>query len=411
MSLKYKITYREIFYLICFFILLEPRYFFYVPFLNKVFKILICMVSGFLMTLYIFKYKTHSKTTLLIMLYHFYLCIVTIINNGEITTAILDTCIFVGLSICTERILKYKPSFLYTKLLFMLSIEIFINFLSIIIFPNGLYSTVFFHRNYFLGYDNQMINIIIPTIAFIFLYLDFQNSWFCWPCFVVSIISIATVLLIWSGASLVIIAIITVLVFTGLINVTRIFNMKNYLLVNLICFISIVILRMQYFFKNIIVNILGKNLTFSGRTYIWDRVIHFIVLNPIFGYGIENSTDRSAKMALASYYGVSNRLTGFSGLHAHNRFLETTYRGGIILLLIYMSILLIATYYLVKFKDSFCSKILSVVIFAYLTGMLTEYYRFSYMFFPFMVMSENISLLNKLMQSENIGHYKPKQGT
>ena len=125
---------------------------------------------------------------------------------------------------------------------------------------------------------------------------------------------------------MVILVIVNVVMLFNLCDNVRFFNAKNYLIINIEAFILMVLLKLQRIFEFLIVGILGKNLTLSGRIYIWDRTITLILQNPLFGYGVEYNEGRASKYALRTLYHTSSKLASFAGLHAHNRFLETTYR-------------------------------------------------------------------------------------
>ena len=61
-------------------------------------------------------------------------------------------------------------------------------------------------------------------------------------------------------------------------------------------FYGIVLLRLQNIFSFIIQNILGKDLTFTGRTRIWDNAIEFIKARFIIGYGKETGAVIASKL-------------------------------------------------------------------------------------------------------------------
>lgn len=60
-------------------------------------------------------------------------------------------------------------------------------------------------------------------------------------------------------------------------------------------------------------NLFGKDLTFSVRTYIWQRALSLIPLKPVWGYGISD-------MFVPAFGGVDHP--------AHNEILNVLYRGG-----------------------------------------------------------------------------------
>lgn len=369
--------------LICFlffFVLFEPRYFFYVEKVNKVFSIALMAISVVLLIYYVFfEWCKWSKITVLCLVYHAYLCVVTLFRNGDMVNAIQDSLFFCSICILTEYCLKYNPRFLYTKLLFLLSCEVVINLISIV-WLKGLYSASYVNDGYFFGNRNQMINVLLPAIMLGYIYALSQKKFSRSILFLLLGISLFSVIYTDSKAS----SLMTVLMLFPilcLINFSNLFNMATYLCANLLGFFLIVIVRIQEKMEAFIAFVFaGRNATFSGRDVIWNRTIQLISENPFFGYGLEKNADRIAKYADAT----------FGSLHAHNRFLETMYRGGIVLTIIYAVMLFIVVFSLTKNRKLDVAKIVSFTLFVYLVGMLTEFYRYSYFFFPMMVIAENI---------------------
>lgn len=85
-------------------------------------------------------------------------------------------------------------------------------------------------------------------------------------------------------------------------------------------------------------DVLGKDMTFTGRTYMWDAAIRVINQSPIWGYGYP---DREWYMA-----NMTTRAIG-----AHNYILNTMIYGGVILLIIYISAIVKSIAHLIKIND------------------------------------------------------------
>lgn len=383
----------ELVCLLFYFILLEPRYFFFVDGLSAIFKYGVIIVSLVLFMGYILiEWKKWSKITLLCILYHGYLCGLTLLKKGDFVEIVQDSLFFCSLCILTEYCLKYNPRFLYTKLLALLACEILIN-LPTVFMGNGLYATSFADTmNYFLGYKNQMINIILPALMLGYFYVLSQGKGSRILLLGLFLVAFMTVVHVDSKASTLMVALMLLPVFC-LCNLTSVFNMASYLIVDVIGFVSIVLLQVQKK-HNALIEILfpGRTATFSGRDEIWENTIRLIKENPVWGYGVETYADRTARYGATWYT--------FFTLHAHDRFLETMYRGGAVLLIIYIVMLCISAYYLVKHRKLNASKIVALTLFVYLIGMITEFYRYSYLFFPMMVIAENIVLLQNSIDKD-----------
>lgn len=87
-----------------------------------------------------------------------------------------------------------------------------------------------------------------------------------------------------------------------------------------------------------IVDILEKDMTFTGRTEMWDSALRIFANSPIWGYGFVDSDWFQAHM--------SNRAVG-----AHNYILNTLVYGGIMLLTLYFIIAVKSIGNLIRIND------------------------------------------------------------
>lgn len=87
-----------------------------------------------------------------------------------------------------------------------------------------------------------------------------------------------------------------------------------------------------------IIDILGKDMTFTGRTDMWDSALRVISDSPIWGYGLVDADWFTANM--------STRAIG-----AHNFILNTMIYGGIILLILYITIVIHCIQRLIRIND------------------------------------------------------------
>lgn len=173
---------------------------------------------------------------------------------------------------------------------------------------------------HFLGIDNQILINLIVFLIFIFYYdyLSFKKLSF------ISIISyfctLLTVFITWSASALLGFFVFSLGVLLFIFKIK--YNNKFFWLL-LVLYISIyfliIIFRFQNYFSFIIEDILHKNLTFSGRIYIWDAAFNAISKKPIFGYG-------------ETYIPVVYALNYHLG--PHNQILQFLIQGGIVSLLL-----------------------------------------------------------------------------
>ena len=290
-------------------------------------------------TLVIYSFTFFRYVSYLFMIYSFYV----LLKNKKITSTFIYLCLFLLIYLfstffnSTHLLIKcfvnclniialfINLSYLFEKnkyvvtnaLSFLFGSLVFINFLTIIFFPSGMYLDLSsgYYENWFLGYDNLHILYIFPCIFFNILNFKINRKKSLPLLFI--LVSIVSVVIRWSATSLV--ALLFLIIY--FIDPLKKFVLRNYkkiLIFVLILNFLIVIFRVQNIFEYIIVDLLNKSLTFTGRTYIWDNVISFIKEKPFLGYGFELSSFRYLK---TSY---------FRAFHAHNEILEIIYKTGFI---------------------------------------------------------------------------------
>lgn len=361
--------------------------------LNEIFLILKFLIYIYLLISY-FKYIKKfdfSKIALLAIIYYMIMIAATFFNDGMLNSVMRQGIEFVFVCIFIDLLLKENINIFFEAVLPFFEIVVFLNLLSVIIFPDGLYASEYsYYGSYFLlGYDNQMINYILPAIIISLInYTIYKNKKNLWRLISILICSLATELWVWSGMSLLIVCaciIFTIITQTKFVNFTKIHNIIVYMGCYVLLWYGIVIARLQEHFEYIIVNILKKPITLSMRTVIWERGIALIKKKPWLGYGKEEYAKRAIKLGFKE--------NAPAGLHMHNRILEILYRGGIPMLLVFILMLTYSGKKLWDMRKSIIAKILCFGIFIYMFGMITEYYDYSFFFFGFMVMAENIKIL------------------
>lgn len=265
-------------------------------------------------------------------------------------------------------IVLFKINMLDNKDKFLTTLEntffilLLINFITIILFPGGFYlNSSGYSGNYFLGYDNNLITYIFPALALSFTNSLNKNGKIGLKSIFLLIISFCSTIFTWSATGVVSMVIMIVLFFAYTIN-KKDFPIKKYIVVALSLFIGIVFLRFQNIFSFIIEGWLKKDLTFTGRTYIWDIFIGEIKKSILIGHGIVDSK-----------YLIRTLNAG----HAHNYFLQILYQGGLVTFSMFLGFFFSA---INKVKNCKEKKYVGIVIFAYLISFIFEAYSLINMF-------------------------------
>ncbi len=193
-----------------------------------------------------------------------------------------------------------------------------VNLASMLAFPGGLGLTRSSNKIFLLTSDNGLLKYLLVFCVIHGLYGCmrknglFTNLWFYGVCILELLIGDAATSYIAFAVYLAGLLFLGVLPYTRLIWV--IFG--GILAAN---WFLLILRRMELF--GTIVKLVGKNLTFSGRTVIWDNAIRILRRLPIFGYGVSENT----------YYVIYKN----TSMEAHNMILSLLLQGGILLLVLF----------------------------------------------------------------------------
>lgn len=322
------------------------------------------IASIVLIILLLIKKGKISKSYLVMVMFCIFPIVLTILNSGNITLAIN----LFGSVLALSYLFEFegnKIKFL-EALLLCFKIVIYINFITMILFPKGLYSTGnamigTATSNWFLGFKNTMVVYFLPAYVLSYIHKNLTNKKLSY--IIMSCVIIISILL--SGSTTTLIGGIIMFVFTifdKLRNKHKIFNLKNYSIASFAIFLSIVVLKIQNLFSFLIVNILKKDLSFTNRTFLWNTTLKYIFEKPIWGYGISNEIVRNRM------YNSSTIIT------AHNQILEYMYIGGIIELLLFVILIILVVKNCKKLYNDKNVQIISLGFFVYQILNLTEVY-------------------------------------
>lgn len=207
-------------------------------------------------------------------------------------------------------------------------------------------------RDWLFGHRNMIFIHHLIWILTSYLYcrlksLDYTRIFMCQILFTI-IVGLSS----WNATML----IATVLLFLLVILRNSLFKKitpNGYLYGFLFLEIGIVFLRLQNIFSFIIVDLLNRDLSLTGRTQIWDYYIN--------------------QFATGSFW---NKLIGNFGIteidfHSHNIFIGLLAFTGIIGLILYAALIFLAFKNLSKQKDKDLSRFLSITIFIFFLNGLT----------------------------------------
>ncbi len=336
-----RIKKREILTVALMLAFVEPTFFYTIPILDTFFTmarlLAICIVA-----ILVFGKKIRiNKIDVLLIIYYGILMVSQMLSENTMCQVLIYMGNAMGFVLLLEIELKRDSSFFIKSLGIWLRLLVCINFALMMIYPEGMY-TIYnadnvWHSssNWLLGYRNAHIYTIIPAtlITIIEDYIKTGKLIGSIRTVLFLMVAVASIVTGKSATSLMFVFALGFffLFFIGFRQYkNRIFtNYRVFVVFPVILFFAIIIFRVQEKFAWFITDVLGRNLTFSSRIYIWDKAIYYIKQRWWIGYGIEPQIVRIQK------FGMSD------AVHAHNQILELLYTGGIGLLIVFFFMIII----------------------------------------------------------------------
>lgn len=383
MSKKINIL-KFVLYIILIFGFFKPRsVFLYGKYINLAYTIL-PIISTIIIFMLSLRKKKISKSIIYMAIYMLILIISTLINDGDISSAITTVVNSLGLVLIVNYGLRYDTKIFLRSISFYLYLLVMINLLSIFAYPNGMYvDSNFYSENWFLGYKNIQILFILPAILFNFINSYYNYDKLTIKDYILLIVSVFTLIYVNSSTSIIGISIILIyVIMSKILTKLNFLNIKNFIIAYVVSFFSIVIFRIQNLFAYIISSLFSKDVTFTGRIYIWDSIINFIKNQPILGYGVEYKNIRYYKTTLVHSY------------HAHDQMLEIAYETGAVGIITFCMMAWNSLKKLLKYKDNKIARFISITMLVWFVMMLTEAYNLEY-FLYFFIVSDCIESLIK----------------
>ncbi|MDV4150292.1 O-antigen ligase family protein [Clostridium sp. AL.422] len=359
---NFKICRDSIFIFLCILAFIVPEYLLMLPYISRFYDIYRVLISLILVVKLIFRMR-YNKFTLLWIIFEAWIVLVTIIRGGSITYSIKMAVIIISLAVLFE-IYSDKPVTLYKNIYYIFELFIYINFITLLLFPNGMYSTGVVGEtteNWFLGFKNKHLTYFLPATGITLILCKLEK--FNFRRILLLIVTFISALYVKSGTGLLCLSVLYIIVLAPFIKKKyKIFNMRTYLCAIIIMLFAIPILRLQYLFSYIIVVILKKDINLTYRTEIWDTALNAISQHPIIGWGEQG-------------YDVRQQLySSNSIISAHNQILEYLYIGGIISMILYFIINIMMVKKTSKYAKFEATQIVSALYLALHIALIAEVY-------------------------------------
>ena len=320
----------------CFFISLRPSYLVNFSFLENILNIGL-IIASIIIVLSIFVQKTKVNSFSFIVLAYLLLKFLSTFINDNFNFSVLATPFRDFILVAFIILIINKSAENYERILRCLTnvcvLLSSINIITMLTFQSGIIQR-YTHRDtiremWFLGSKNPSIRFLFFTLVLILLSsiifkkkLSLSNYLLIFCSFISSIIvSSAT-------GILVIATLILFFVFIDKIKINIIFNTTFFFIAGFLVTILIYQFKLTYYFEFLIVNLLQRNLTMTGRLVIWERSISNISENFFLGTGLMSSWDNFLILRAS---------------HPHNLYLYIFFTGGIIGMLFFIFIIIKST--------------------------------------------------------------------
>lgn len=287
------------------------------------------------------KYKPNWFLSLVIV-WSMWLCLTTLLNHMGILAAIANIVKILGCCFLLDiGFRKYtKSTFAALNLIFCL--YILINTITLFLYPDAMYAN---NRGlwvcWFLGEDNTGFAYYLVGTTFAFI-RDFRRHhrigvysllMFACTAFFVLRNDIGT-------GKMALVVFIVLLLLRHIKALAVIYSYTTCIIVQIVTFFILVIVRRVNFLTYVVEDILHRSLTFTGRTFLWDRVLLSIKEKPLLGHGVYSFDEMGAILHLTGSVNVGS---------AHNLYLQYIFWGGLIGIGIFLAILFVVS---IKGKSS-----------------------------------------------------------
>lgn len=204
------------------------------------------------------------------------------------------------------------------------------NFLSVLIFPKGIYVTESFidiwHgyysvSNWIFGNKNTQTCWYLLLVLLSHLSMTINRKWNYLLTIFIAVISVCNMILIDSSTSIFVLGMAAIGLLISYRNNRRFkFNINtHFIMVAYLAINFLVVTGSAFFLEPLVQTLFEKDLNFSGRgSVVWPAVFLFISQKPIFGQGIIDASKAGELMQNVAL------------VNAHNQILQILWQGGIV---------------------------------------------------------------------------------
>ena len=243
-------------------------------------------------------------------------------------------------------------------------IYLYVNFFLVILFRQCVSGP----ERWLLGYRNMQSWTILPVLTLLMIRALWKFGKIDKLTLLDVVVGMITLVIVrsatsWVGAFVyLVMAVITFVCYRMKKPMPRIINLFDGLAATFLFFVGIVLFKLQHVFEPLIVNILHKDISFTGRTVVWDMALQYIREHWLVGGGY---------LKRAEYIKLFPDEV-FQYPHPHNYFLSLLMQGGIVLFGIVIVGFVISGIRLWKNRDCLAANLLLAFLLSMLVMGFTE---------------------------------------
>ncbi|WP_294371710.1 O-antigen ligase [uncultured Clostridium sp.] len=381
--LKRKVKVENIIFFVLLFPFIQPRNWESRPELKNIYNLYSAIASVIILAIwciYYMKRKENSKLIFFIVSYYSIYIISTFLNSHENIKNTLFNCICtISFLMLVDIWAKRDFKVLLKTLVVLFSTFIIINFILMEFLPGTLFRREFDkHLVYFLGEKNSLSFFIIPAVSCIIAYYHEYHKKI--KKLGIILIFVAIYELFRTGSAGSIVALLSGMILMIMNKLKFKINVYHFMLLYIIMFILLVFVQNSAYYSYFIHDILGKSLTFSDRTTLWNQSLDMIKKFPWLGQG--------------GYFINRCRFLYHSGYYSsHNALLQSAVDAGIISIVFFCMNMKIACKELHKNREKQIAQDIIIGIICIMLTFLIEAFTFKYLYM-LLVLGVNIKKLN-----------------
>lgn len=329
---------------------------------------------------YIKKYKA-SLFFYGLVLFRLSFFLQTLINHGDLLMWGYMSLVLMTLCMAFEHYLKYKPILFLNCIIIILNFLLIINFIISLFYPLGIIDAIFF-----IGIRTRISDVIFPLLAITLIRdalmkirISKQTFW----SILTSLLNVVKFRVTTTIIGLICFATLY-LIFVKRKRLRKLLNLRVIVYAGIIISFLFTFFNFSSLFSSILVNVFHKDASLSYRTQIWAESIKYLAKSPIIGQGLADNGN-------FIYWGYVNAPKSL--WQAHNNWLQLLYDGGIVSMLIFISIINMNSVKLSRYYNKKIVSILLISMIVLFIVMISEILIYTPYFYLIIFVISNINYL------------------